>query len=92
MIIIHKMLCLQPLHQHQHPPDEGGPVHQTHQEAELHGGEGGLDGSLHKQGQPGKRSSNALRMSAGEAAPQLLTRAQISTQGIVLVRWIFLLV
>lgn len=47
-------LLAKPFNEQQHPPDAGGPVHQTHQEAELHGGEGGLDGSLHQQGQSGE--------------------------------------
>lgn len=47
-------VSLQPFNKQQHPSDAGGPVHQTHQEAELHSGEGGLDGSLHEQGQSGE--------------------------------------
>lgn len=47
-------VSLQSFNKQQHPSDAGGPVHQTHQEAELHTGEGGLDGSLHQQGQSGK--------------------------------------
>lgn len=53
-VCVYMCVSLQSFNKQQHPSDAGGPVHQTHQEAELHSGEGGLDGSLHQQGQSGK--------------------------------------
>lgn len=56
------VLFVQSFNQQQHPTHAGGPVYQAHQETELHCGQRGLDGSLYKQGQPGK--SKTLKQSS----------------------------